>query len=177
MTSLLVGSKSFSFKHKNFQKNTFSYSAQYSWFKQYIVFTVLVTVSTPLPTRQNNILLLTAPWAAACALPPPRSGLRKPFCTWPPLVPLPRHLPTQRSCAASDHWAFTAPRAAAQALAYAAVQAAVIASYRFFNSFSVFNFPKHHHSTSKRIPRLQEAPHHLSLVWFTFSSLRNTSQN
>ena len=54
MTSLLVGSKSFSFKHKNFQKNTFSYSVQYSRFKQYIVFTVLVTVSTPLPTRQNK---------------------------------------------------------------------------------------------------------------------------
>ncbi|KAK2634873.1 hypothetical protein Ddye_029665 [Dipteronia dyeriana] len=36
---------------------------------------------------------------------------------------------------------------------------------------------KHHLQLSNVIPRIQEAPHQLSIVWLTLDSLENTSQN
>ena len=50
MTSLLVGSKSFSFKHKNFQKQTTSFSAEDFPFHICLwLTTICVTVVHPLP--------------------------------------------------------------------------------------------------------------------------------
>ena len=120
MTSLLVGSKSFSFKHKNFQKQTTSFSVEdFPFHVCLLLTTIRVTVVHPLP----KLLQVTLNYIA-------------------------------------------------QKTAIHTMKRTTSLVLHDLQPPSNYTIPY-----SKHIPRLQEAPHQLSLVWFTFGSLRNTSQN
>ena len=148
MTSLVVGSKSFSFKHKNFQKNTFSYYAQHSRSQQYIVSAVLVTVCTPLPTRwKKHVSSLTA----LVAIVQPRP-LPVPL-PWPQRSPQRYKLELDRCLCAVEQLPAVSYRCHDRCQSHSGLEA-VSAVLRFFCSSSISTSLRHHNLTSKRIPRL-----------------------
>ena len=172
MTSLLVGSKSFSFKHKNFQKQTTSFSVEdFPFHVCLLLTTIRVTVVHPLPkplqVTLNYIAQKTAihtlkqiwPLSYRCRNPQRFSLDKEPLplrCrNWQRLItaalPLPKPQRRGSGLGCSSFLPF------------------------FFKLQSSISL-KHHHSTSKRIPRLQEAPHQLSLCLVHISSFENTSQ-
>ena len=164
MTSLLVGSKSFSFKHKNFQKQTTSFFAEDFPFHVCLwLTTIRVTVVHPFPKPLQVTLNYIAQKTAIHTLKQiwPLSPRPLPYCC------------RKNYSVSSQPWPL--PYRCQSHSGQEAVWAVGSFLLFFFHLQSSISL-KHHHSTSKRIPRLQEAPHQLSLCLVHISSFENTSQ-
>ena len=109
---------------------------------------------TSLPTPRNTSRTECSRYRGLCLLPPSRSASR--------LILLNRPL-----CMLQSMCALSAPRSAPRFLLES------VSSILLRSSTSL----KHHLQLLNVISCLQEVTHQFSLVWFSFGSLRNTSQN